>query len=74
MEEFYLDDNTWSIRYLVVNARNWLSERKVLISPQAVNTADWTQKVFPVNGAKEQVEKSPDIDTEKPVSLLDNSG
>jgi uncharacterized protein YrrD len=32
VEEFYFDDHTWTIRYMVVNTGNWLSGRKVLIS------------------------------------------
>ena len=31
VSEFYFDDLTWSIRYLVVETDRWLSERKVLI-------------------------------------------
>lgn len=31
VSEFYFDDHTWSIRYLVVETGSWLSERKVLI-------------------------------------------
>ena len=31
IEDFYLDDETWTIRYLVVKTGNWLSGRKVLI-------------------------------------------
>ena len=35
VEEFYFDDETWKIRYIVVETGNWLSGRKVLISPVA---------------------------------------
>ena len=68
VEEFYFDDKTWTIRYIIVNTGSWLSNRKVLISPEAVVNPDWKQKVFPVNLTKEQIKNSPDIDTDKPVS------
>jgi uncharacterized protein YrrD len=68
VEEFYFDDQSWTIRYLIVETGNWFSARKVLISPEAVLTPDWDAKVFPVNLTKEQIENSPNIDTEKPVS------
>lgn len=68
VKEFYFDDESWTIRYLIVETGNWLSGRKVLISPEAVLTPDWDTKVFPVNLTKKQIENSPDIDTEKPVS------
>lgn len=66
--DFYFDDVTWTIRYLVVETGNWLSNRKVLISPEAVLQCDWENEIFPVNLTKEQIENSPDIDTDQPVS------
>jgi len=66
--DFYFDDEAWVIRYLVVDTGNWLSSRKVLISPIAIGNPNWTEKLLPVSISKEQVKNSPDIDTEKPVS------
>lgn len=66
--DFYFDDETWTVRYLVVEAGSWLSGRKVLISPQAITGAGWEAKTFHVNLTKEQVQNSPDVDTDKPVS------
>jgi uncharacterized protein YrrD len=68
VKEFYFEDVTWAIRYLVVETGTWLSGRKTLISPEALLTPDWKNKVLPVNLTKEQIKNSPDIDTDKPVS------
>jgi uncharacterized protein YrrD len=68
VEDFYFDDQTWTIRYLIVKTGNWLSGRKVLISPTALLDDSWESGLFPVNLTKEQVQNSPDIDTDKPVS------
>lgn len=68
VEEFYFDDETWTIRYMIVKTGGWLFGRKVLISPEALLKPDWTKKEFPVNLTKEQIKNSPDIDTDKPVS------
>jgi len=68
VDEFYFDDQTWTIRYLIVKTGGWLLGRKVLISPAALQKPDWENEIFPVNLTKEQIENSPDIDTEKPVS------
>lgn len=68
VEDFYFDDETWTIRYLVVETGNWLLDRKVLIAPQALLACDWENETFPVNLTKEQIKNSPDIDTDKPVS------
>lgn len=68
VKEFYFDDETWTIRYLIVDTGNWLFGRVVLISPDALLTPDWENKLFLVNLTKEQVKNSPDINTELPVS------
>ncbi|NDP22110.1 MAG: PRC-barrel domain containing protein [Paludibacter sp.] len=68
VKDFYFDDITWTIRYLVVETGNWLSNRKVLISPEALLQCDWENETFPVNLTKGQVEKSPNTDTDQPVS------
>jgi sporulation protein YlmC with PRC-barrel domain len=67
VSEFYFDDHTWSIRYLVVDTGNWLSERKVLIPHSALGITDWKSRTFQVNLTMEQVRNSPDIETNKPV-------
>jgi hypothetical protein len=66
--EFFFDDRYWAIRYLVANTAGWLSGRKVLISPYSldgVNTAE--EKVFVLLN-KKQIEESPSIDADEPVS------
>jgi uncharacterized protein YrrD len=68
VKEFYFDDNTWTIRYLVVETGGWLFGRKVLISTKALLTIDWKQHMFNVNLTKKQIEDSPETDTNKPVS------
>lgn len=68
VKEFYFDDATWTIRYLIVETGSWLFGRKVLISPVSLLTPDWEKKIFNVNLSMEQIKNSPDINTEKPVS------
>ena len=68
VRDVYFDDDAWVVRYFVVDTGDWLSSRKVLISPIAIGRPDWAGKVLPVSLTKEQVKNSPDVDTEKPVS------
>jgi hypothetical protein len=68
VEDFYFDDESWVVRYLVVEAGSWLSNRKVLISPISVGTPNWTEKVLPVTLTRKQVRDSPPIDTREPVT------
>lgn len=68
VKEFYFDDVSYTVRYVVVDTGGWLSNRKVLLSPIAFRTIDWDHKRITAALTKEKVEKSPDIDTDKPVS------
>ena len=68
VDDFFFDGDKWTIKYLVVEIGNWLARQEVLLSPVTLGRPDWTAEVFPVKLTKKQVENSPEIDTEKPVS------
>ncbi|MGF6755850.1 PRC-barrel domain-containing protein [Paraburkholderia sp. GAS42] len=68
IEEVYFDDEAWGIRYLVVKTGNWISERRVLISPYSVRHSDPGATSVHVDLTRQQVSDSPAIDTHKPVS------
>jgi uncharacterized protein YrrD len=68
VKEFYFDDVSYTVRYVVVDTGGWLAERKVLLSPIAVRAMDWAHQRITAALTKAQVEKSPNIDTAKPVS------
>jgi hypothetical protein len=66
--DVYFDDRDWTLRYLVVIAGNWLTGRNVLVSPRAVRRYDPVAKSLFVDLTRERIERSPSIDTHKPVS------
>jgi len=68
VDQFYFDDETWAIRYLTVETGGWLGGRQVLVSPYSIVNTDWENRRLDVALTKDQVEKSPAIDTHKPVS------
>jgi hypothetical protein len=68
VDEFYFDDTSFTVRYLVVDTGGWLTGRKVLIAPMALRDIDWEAKRIKVALTRAQVEKSPDIETDRPVS------
>jgi hypothetical protein len=65
---FLFDGRKWTMRYLVADTGTWLPGRKLLIAITALGQPNWEDRLFPVGLTKEQVKKSPDIDTDKPVS------
>ena len=73
VKDFYVDDQAWVLRYLVVDTGTWLRRRDVLISPWSVGQPDWAAKRLPVSITREAVRLSPGIDTDKPVSQQNES-
>jgi sporulation protein YlmC with PRC-barrel domain len=68
VKDFYFDDQSWAVRYLVVDTGNWLPRRQVLLAPHSLNGLDQAAKVLRVNLTREQIERSPAIEQHKPVS------
>jgi hypothetical protein len=68
LRDCYFDDQTWTIRFFVVETGPWLGGRKVLISPIALRGLDWNGKALSASMTRDQVKASPDVDTRKPVS------
>ena len=68
VKEFYFDDENWTVRYMVADTGGWLTGRQVLISPYALGTPQLDAGIIPVNLAKKEIEESPSIGTDAPVS------
>jgi hypothetical protein len=68
VKEFYFDDRHWTIRYLVAETGTWLADRQVLISPYALAAVNKPEQNIAVDLTKKQIEDSPSLDTDKPVS------
>jgi len=68
VKDFYFDDRHWAVRYLVADTGNWLAGKQVLISPYALVAVVKDEEHISVDLTKKQIEKSPSLDTDKPVS------
>jgi sporulation protein YlmC with PRC-barrel domain len=67
VEEFFFDDLHWTVRYLVVDTGNWLTDQQVLISPYALTAVNKEEKHIAVDLTKKQIEDSPSLNSDKPV-------
>ena len=68
VKDFYFDDQTWAVRYVVADTGSWLPGRQVLISPHAFGVLHQAGKSLCVNLTRKQIENSPSIELHKPVS------
>ncbi len=68
VKDIYFEDTNWFVRYIVVDTGSWLVDRRILLSPYSAGQPDPSQKVLPVNLTRRQVENSPGIEHDKPIS------
>jgi len=68
VKDIYFDDRHWTVRYLVANTGKWLTGRKVLLSPYALVAVNTDHENIVADLTKKQIEDSPSLDSDKPVS------
>lgn len=64
VDDFVVDDETWAIRYMVVDTRNWWPGKKVLISPRWIEGVSWEDSKVSVNLLRETIKLSPEYSEE----------
>jgi sporulation protein YlmC with PRC-barrel domain len=62
VEDFLVEDDDWSIHYLVVDTKNWWPTKKVLISPLSVRKIEWADRRVRLGAARQKVKDSPAYD------------
>ena len=66
--DFIINDETWTIRYIVVDTRNWLPGKKVLLSPNWIDATNWAQRKVHLDVTSQQVRDCPEYDPAAPVN------
>lgn len=69
VEDFLIDDRSWDLRYIVIDTRNWLPGKKVVISPEWISDVKWSQSTVYVDLPREDIKDSPEYDSSKPMSF-----
>jgi hypothetical protein len=68
VHDFYFDDSTWTVRYLVVDTGRWLPGRQVLLSPQSIERMDWEAREIHLDLSRKKIEDGPQPAQDSPVS------
>ena len=68
VDDFIIDDETWAIRYLVIDTWNWWPGKRVLISPRWIDRVSWDElKVF-VDLTREAIKQAPEYTEGMPIT------
>jgi hypothetical protein len=68
VDDFVVDDHRWTIEWMVLDTHRWLPGRKVLVSPEWIESVDWVQRRVDVVMTAEQIRNSPDYDPGAPIN------
>lgn len=69
IKDILFDDHQWGGRWLVADTHRWLPGRKVLLSPISFEEPDMDEKTIPVRMTKQEIQDSPPLEEDAPVSL-----
>jgi uncharacterized protein YrrD len=64
VEDFIIDDETWAIRYLIIDTKNWWPGKKVLVSPRWIERVSWSESKVFVSLSRETIKQSPEYTEE----------
>ena len=62
VDDFLIDDSDWSLRFLVIDTRNWLPGRKVLVAPAWARGIDWSDEKLLVDADRATIKSAPEYD------------
>ncbi|MFI4911276.1 MAG: PRC-barrel domain-containing protein [Sedimentisphaeraceae bacterium JB056] len=68
IEDFIIEESDWSVKYMIVDTRNFLSGRKVLLALDWVGDFDWAGGTVEVDMTVEAIKKSPEFNPEAPIN------
>ena len=68
VKDFYFDENSWAVRYVIADTGSWLAGRQVLFAPCAVIAANEARRLLSVDASRKQIEGSPALSFGMPVS------
>jgi sporulation protein YlmC with PRC-barrel domain len=61
VEDFIIDDESWEIRYMVVDTKNWWPGKKVLVSPEWIERVSWSDSRVYVDLSREAIQSGPEF-------------
>jgi hypothetical protein len=60
VEDFIVDDETWEVRYLVIDTSNWWFGKKVLLAPRWASRVSWEEMKVYVDLSRQAIKDAPE--------------
>jgi hypothetical protein len=68
VDDFLIEDADWSVRFLVVDTRNWWPGKKVIVAPSHVLTIDWAGAAVRVKLTRDAIKSGPEFEEQRSVT------
>jgi sporulation protein YlmC with PRC-barrel domain len=68
VKSLLIDEETWAVRYLVVDTSNWWLGQQVIIAPQWIQAIGWPDATIDVKVTRQAVKDAPRYDPSAPLS------
>jgi len=59
VQGWLVDEETWAIRYIVVDTSNWWLGHKVLVAPEWIREVSWADSIVSVNMTQQAIRERP---------------
>ena len=62
VKDLYLDDETWAVRYLIVDTSNWWLGHQMLVAPRWIDSVSWGDRTVSIKMTRQAVKDAPAYD------------
>ncbi|MGC9985693.1 MAG: PRC-barrel domain-containing protein [Polyangia bacterium] len=68
VDDFIIDDETWAVRYLVIDTSNWWFGKKVLVAPHWASRISWAEANVYLDMSRQAIKDGPEWKSSVPIS------
>lgn len=68
VDDFIINDDTWTIRYLVLDTKNWLPGKKILIATDWIECISWEESKVYLNLSRDTIKHVPEYDEDQVIT------
>jgi hypothetical protein len=69
-----VDEESWAIRYIIVNTSNWWLGHEVLIAPEWIDHINWAESTLSLDLTRQAIKESPTYDPKVALSREQEAG
>ena len=74
VSDMLIDEETWAIRYLVIETASWWQGHQILIAPQWIEAMNWADTAISIEMTRQEVKGSPHFDPNVQIDRQDEIG